>query len=215
VEAVPMARALDGWDEGSDRAPLVARDGGGKWWWRGLRAVWKTHGGGERVTVDGRQCLAQRRMFQTDRRGEVLLWVVDDMGAGAGAAGKFKAPLPLASKDDGLAYYRLGVHGGNSPAECAKVMGWTGAGASDAAEKFLDLVHAHAKGWTREDMGKRLAAVEPFVSIPGAPVADAPPRITWAEACALLEALRGDVETLREDLRATSAEVARLADLVI
>jgi len=207
VEVAQMVRALENMEEGSERVPLVVRDRGGIWWWRGLRAVHETPGGGERVTIDGRQCMAQRRSFTTDRRGDVSLWLVDDMPA-AGPVGRFTAPLPLATKADGQAYYTLGLDGLRTQAECAKILGWKGEGASDAAEKFRELVHTAARGARPEPMASRLAAVAGLVVIPGEASPDVPPRMTWAESCAVLEKLRAEVEKLR-------AEVAELRGLVV
>jgi hypothetical protein len=210
---------------GKPRVPVVMVDGLGRHHWMGLRSAYFVNGG-ERVSVDGKQCRAQRRLMETDKSGERWFWVVDY--SAPVSSGRFFAPLPLASKEDAQAYYKRGVDGLATPAQLADKLGWTGTNAASVAAKFLEVVHAYSRGWTPEAIAAKIAAI-PEVVIPASGEGEKARAVTWREMVAMVDGLKAEVETLRgeakqgrglrEDLGREvvrlKAEVAELRGLVI
>jgi hypothetical protein len=207
VEWVDMAKAKGG----RPRVPVVLRDGRGGWWWMGLRSVFFTYGG-ERVSVGGRQATAQRRIMETDKRGEAWFWVVDFVRPEVGIV--FSAPYILETWEDCRRYYALGVSGEHTPAKCAAALGWAGQAGTAAAEKLLELIFAVAGKRSPEILEKRRADMQE-VRFPSSAAEIVEKRLSWRELAEVItrqgeaaETLRGEVETLR-------AEVATLRGLVI
>ena len=201
VDWVDNARANGG---EPPRVPVIQIDAAGRYWWRGLRSVFFVQGG-ERITLDGRQVTAHRRIMETDMRGECWLWVVSD--SGQATAGKFRAPLPLTSREDALVYYARGIHGDATPAQLAARLGWSGGEAAGVAGRFIEIIHAHAGGWAPEVIARKLAEL-PEVIIPSGEAGEVARAVSWRELLETVEALRGEVAGLR-------AEVERLRGMVI
>jgi hypothetical protein len=210
---------------GNPRVPVVMVDGIGRHWWMGLRSAYFVNGG-ERVSVDGKQCRAQRRLMETDKSGEKWFWVVDY--SAPVSSGRFFAPLPLASKEDAQAYYKRGVDGLATPAQLADKLGWTGCNAASVAAKFLEVVHAYSRQWQPEAIAAKVAAI-PEVVIPASGEGEKARAVTWREMVAMVDGLKAEVETLRGEAKherglredmgrevvRLKAEVAALRGLVI
>ena len=207
VDWVDIARAKGG----RPRVPVVMRDGAGGWFWMGLRSVFFTHSG-ERVSVGGRQATAQRRTMETDKRGEVWLWVVDYVRQELDVV--FAAPYPLETWEDCRRYYALGVSGENTPAKCASTLGWTGQAGTAAAEKLLALLFAVASKRPAEILAKRRADM-PEVRFLGSAAEIVEKRLSWRELAETITRQGETVEILRGEVAALRAEVETLRGLLI
>lgn len=207
VEWVDMEKAKGG----RPRVPVVMRDGQDKWWWLGLRSVFFTLGG-ERVSVMGRQATAQRRIMETDKRGEVWLWVVDYVRPELD--GVFPAPYPLETWEDCRKYYALGVSGEHTPAKCAQTLSWPGQAGTAAAEKLLELLFAIAGKRPAEIVEKKRAAM-PEVKFPASAAEIVEKRLSWRELAATIAAMGETVARLEGEVATLRGEVATLRGLVI
>lgn len=207
VEWVDMERAKGG----RPRVPVVMRDGAGGWFWMGLRSVFFTHGG-ERVSVGGRQATAQRRIIETDKRGEAWLWVVDYVRPEVDAV--FSAPYPLETWEDCRNYYAAGVSGENTPAKCAAALGWAGQAGTAAAEKLLALLFAVAAKRPVEILEKRRADM-PEIRFPGSAAEIVEKRLSWRELAEVITGQGETLKTLRGEVAALRAEVATLRGMMI
>jgi hypothetical protein len=207
VEWVDMEKARGG----KPRVPVVMRDGHEKWWWMGLRSVFFTHGG-ERVSVMGRQATAQRRIMETDKMGEVWLWVVDYVRPELDVV--FPAPYALETWEDCRNYYAFGVSGEHTPAKCAQTLGWPGQAGTAAAEKLLELLFAVAGKRPAEIVEKRRANM-PEVRFPASAAEIVEKRLSWRELAATISAMGETVARLEGEVDTLRGEVATLRGLVI
>jgi len=196
---------------GRPRVPVVMRDGRGGGWWMGLRSVFFTYGG-ERVSVGGRQATAQRRVMETDKMGEVWLWVVDYVRPEVDVV--FPAPYVLETWEDCRKYYALGVSGEHTPAKCAAALGWAGQAGTAAAEKLLELLFAVAGKRPAEILEKRRADM-PEVRFPGSAAEIVEKRLSWRELAATIAKMGETLETLRGEVEMLRGEVETLRGLVI
>jgi len=196
---------------GRPRVPVVMRDGRGGWWWMGLRSVFFTYGG-ERVSVGGRQATAQRRIMETDKMGEVWLWVVDYVRPEVDVV--FPAPYVLETWEDCRKYYALGVSGEHTPAKCAAALGWAGQAGTAAAEKLLELIFAVAGKRPAEILEKRRADM-PEVRFPGSAAEIVEKRLSWRELAEVITRQGETLETLRSEVETLRGEVETLRGLVI
>jgi hypothetical protein len=184
------------------RLPVFYRGTDAKWWWLGLRAVYLAKGAA-RVSIWGRQRMAQCESLPVVGRGSIDAWVVDD--SPALSPGIYSAPWPLETPEDAKRYVDAGIEMTCSAAHCARFLGWKGSDAIQTVEKFRNIV---LRLWTGQDVSKLRHYLD-NIKIPGRHE-HVTRRMDWDELAEFVTGQAAQIEAMAGELAETKKHVGTL-----